>query len=225
WGLFINLTVLQSLRNQGLKEQRRFTMATVLFNPTDRLEEKFQGLFRGHYLGKGIGVKPGEKVKVPDATARHLLNELAPRGLISLDFGDEEEERAKEGLERNREFKVKQLRDFNEKNSARKHQGLPYLWPTKTLKLYAEEIGVKLVESYQVDDAQLQKVKTLETENQDLREQMKEMNEKMNQILEQMTRPEENTDKEEINKEIPEDQPKDEEVPTTKFGARDKRFK
>lgn len=188
-------------------------MSTVLFNPTNKLDEKFQELFRGQYLGVGQIIKPGQKVKVPDATARHLLNELAPRGLISLDYGDAEEARAKEGLERNREFKVKQLNDFNEKNSARKHQGLPYLWPTPTLKLYAEEIEVKLVESYQVDDAQLQKVNTLETENKDLREQMKEMNDKMNQILEQMTKPEENTDKEETD------------IPTTKSGQPDKRFK
>ncbi len=188
-------------------------MATVLFNPTHKLDKKFQEIFKGQYLGKGIRVEPGQKLKVPDATARHLLNELAPRGLISLEYGDEEkvEEIAKEGLERNREFKVRQLNDFNEKNSARKHMGLPYLWPTPTLKLYAEEIGVKLVESYQVDDAQLQKVNTLETENKDLRDQMKEMNEKMNQILEQMTKPE----------------PKEEEadIPTTKSGQPDKRFK
>ena len=188
-------------------------MATVLYNATDRLEKKFQEIFKGQYLGKGIRVLPGQKLKVPDATARHLLTQFAPRGLISLDFGDEDkiEEIAKEGLERNRAFKVKQLNDFNEKNSARKHMGLPYLWPTATLKLYAEEIGVKLVESYQVDDAQLQKVQTLEVENKTLRDQMAEMNEKMNQILEQMTKPE------------PEEEETD--TPLTKEGKADKRFK
>lgn len=167
-------------------------MAVVLFNPTHKLEEKFQESLDGFYMGKKIEVGPGKKVKVQDAAARHLLNELGPRGLISLDYDDagKEEERAKEGLERNRAFKVKQLNDFNEKNSARKHRGLEYLWPADHIKLYAEEIGVKLVESYQVDDAQLQKVKSLETENRELRDQMKEMNEKMNQILEQMTKPE-----------------------------------
>lgn len=197
-------------------------MSTVLFNPTHKLDEKFQELFRSQYLGKGIRIKPGEKVKVPDATARHLLNELALRGLLSLDFGDDEEERAKEGLERNREFKIKQLNNFNESNSARKHTGLPYLWPTPTLKLYAEEIGVKLVESYQLDDAQLQKVKGLEEENKALRNQMAEMNEKMTQILEQITRPEVTEDP--LTDPILED-PISEEIPLTKGGRPDRRFK
>ena len=202
-------------------------MSTVLMNPTDRLEEEFQGLFRGQYLGVGQIIKPGQKIKVPDATARHLLNELAPRGLVSLDYGDDEEERAKEGLDRNREFKVKQLNNFNETNSARKHQGLPYNWPTDSLKLYAKEIGVKLVESYQLDDAQLQKVKTLETENVDLRKQIGDLNEKMTQILEQLTKPdfEKHEPIEVADKDIPEDESKAEDVPTTKFGERDKRFK
>ncbi len=173
-------------------------MAVVLYNPTEKLEEKFQESLDGFYMGKKIEVGPGKKVKVQDAAARHLLNELGPRGLISLDYDDagKEKERAKEGLERNRAFKVKQLNDFNEKNSARKHRGLEYIWPADHIKLYAKEIGVKLVESYQIDDAQLQKVKTLETDNQALREQIAGMNEKMNQILEQMTKPEDE-DKEE----------------------------
>lgn len=188
-------------------------METVLYNPTDKLDKKFQEMFRGQYLGKGIRIEPGQMLKVPDPTARHLLNELAPRGLLSLNFGDNTEEKAKEGLERNRAFKVKQLNDFNEKNSARKHQGLPYLWPMDHLKLYAEEIGVKLVESYQVDDAQLQKVQTLEKENKELKDQMTGMNEKMNQILDQMKEPEVKEFVEEIN------------APLTKDGKVDKRFK
>ncbi len=197
-------------------------MANVLFNPTDGLEKKFQESLDGFYMGKKIDIGPGKKVKVQDAAARHLLNELGPRGLLSLDYDDagKEKEIAKEGLDRNRAFKVKQLNDFNEKNSARKHRGLEYLWPTKTLKLYAEEIGVKLVESYQIDDAQLQKVKSLEEENTILRTQMTEMNEKMNQILEQITKPE-------FVKEDPLTDPilEDPETPLTKSGVPDKRFK
>lgn len=203
-------------------------MSKVLHNPTGRLEKKFQEIMKGQYLGKGIRIEAGQMLKVPDATARHLLNELAPRGLMSLDYGDEDhiDELVKEGLERNRAFKVKQLNDFNEKNSARKHMGLPYLWPTSTLKLYAEEIRVKLVESYQVDDAQLQKVKGLEEENKTLKDQMTEMNEKMNQILEQITKPEVIEDP--LTDPVLEDGTSNDsgkEIPVTKSGEPDKRFK
>ena len=69
-------------------------METVLYNPTDKLDKKFQEIFKGQYLGKGMRVEPGQKLKVPDPTARHLLNELAPRGLLSLNFGDDAEEKA-----------------------------------------------------------------------------------------------------------------------------------
>jgi len=158
-------------------------MSTVVYNPTDKLGEEFQEEFRGHYMGVGIGITPGQKIKLPDAKARHLLNEFAPRGLVALDYGDDEEKRANEGLERNRNFKLKQLNDFNEKNEARKHMGLPYLWPTETLKRYAKEIGVKLTESYKVDDAQLQRAKALEEENKNLRSQMAEMNEKFEKLM------------------------------------------
>ncbi len=200
-------------------------MASVLYNPTGKLDKKFQEIFKGQYLGKGMRVEPGQKLKVPDATARHLLNELSPRGLMSLDFGDEDkiDEITKEGLERNRTFKVKQLNDFNEKNSARKHMGLPYLWPSKFLKLYAEEIGVKLVESYQVDDAQLQKVKGLEEENKALRDQMSDMNEKMNQILNYMPKPAgPDTRFGSVEDPVPN---VDGTTPLTKDGVPDKRFK
>lgn len=171
-------------------------MGVVLFNPTDGLEEKFQETFIGHHMGTRYDIKPGQKLKVTDKAGSHFKNEFAARGLVFLDFGDDPEEQAKIGLERNRAFKVKQINDFNEKNSANKHRGLPYLWPTPTLKVYAQEIGVKLVESYQVDDAQLQKVKMLEEENLTLKTQIGEMNEKLNQVLEQITKPEAKDDEE-----------------------------
>lgn len=211
-------------------------MATVLFNPTHKLDKKFQESLDGFYMGRKIDVGPGKKVKVQDGAARHLLNELGPRGLISLDYDDagNEEERAKEGLERNRAFKIKQLNDFNEKNAARKHRGLEYLWPTVTIKLYAEEIGVKLVESYQIDDAQLQEVQRLKGENTALKEQMTEMNEKMTQILDQLAKPETETETksdaepEKVNPvldTILNEDEKDQEGPLTKEGKRDKRFR
>lgn len=64
-------------------------MSTVVHNPTDRLEEKFQETFTGQYLGKTFDIKPGAKIELEDKTARHLLNNFAPRGLISLVYGDE----------------------------------------------------------------------------------------------------------------------------------------
>lgn len=165
-------------------------MPGVIYNPTDRLGKEFQEEFRGHYMGVGFGIEPGQKVKFDNpGKVRHILNEFSPRGLVALEYGDEEkiDEIAEKGLERNRHFKVKQINDFNEKNSARKHRGLEYLWPTDTIKHYAKEIGVKLVESYQIDDAQLQKVKTLEDENKALKGQIGDLNVKFEKLMDMMS--------------------------------------
>jgi len=194
-------------------------MSTVVHNPTNRLEEKFQETFTGQYLGKTFDIKPGAKIELEDKTARHLLNNFAPRGLISLVYGDEgskEEKKIKDALERNRAFKIKQINDLNQKNSANKHMGLPYLEPTKIIRRYAEEMGAKLEESYKIDDTQLQKTQALEKENIDLKTQMALMNEKMNQILEQINKP---------VKEIKEGGEIFEDIPMTKNGKPDKRFK
>ena len=165
-------------------------MSSVLYNPTDKLDEEFQETFPGMYLGKAIDIKPGAKIELDDKAARHLLNNFASRGLISLVYGDDgekEEKKIKTALDRNRTFKIKQINDYNEKNEARKHQGLPYLWPHKQVKAYAKEFGAKLIESYKIDDAQLQKSKELEDENIKLKVQMAEMNGKMEKLMEMVS--------------------------------------
>lgn len=160
-------------------------MATVLWNPTDRLGEKFQEVFSGHYLGVGTKIDPGKKIKVDDARARHLLNTLSIRGLVSLDYGDDSnlDTIAEEALKRNRDFKIKQVNEHNERNEARKAIGLPFLIPTPTLRLYAEELGEDLVQPYRVKDQDRGRVTELEKENAVLREQINSMNEKLNLIL------------------------------------------
>lgn len=160
-------------------------MTTVLWNPTDRLGEKFQEKFSGHYLGVGTAIEPGQKVKVDDARARHILNMLAPRGLVALDYGDDSnlDKIAEEALKRNRDFKIKQVNDQNERNEARKAIGLPFLMPTETMRLYAEELGEDLVQPYRVKDQDRGRVTDLEKENAVLKEQIRSMNEKLDLIL------------------------------------------
>lgn len=189
-------------------------MSTVLFNCTDRLGEEFAEPFVGQYLGLEVRIDPGQKLKVSDPTARHILNVFAPRGLISLDYGDDEEKRAEEALERNRAFKIKQINDYNEKNEARKHQGLPYLWPHKQIKVYAKEFGAKLIESYKIDDAQIKKTEALEKENTDLKTQMSELMKEFSELKDLLK-----GGNAKVEEEIPE------EIPRTKDGKFDKRYK
>ncbi|MEJ5360140.1 MAG: hypothetical protein WHT06_15880 [Desulfobacterales bacterium] len=121
-------------------------MAIVLFNPTD--EE-----MRAQYIGEEVVIppapKPGHKIRVDDARGRHLLNVLGPRGLVSLEYGDEGEgelKKAEIGRRRNIEFWRKQVMDFNQLNDAQQQRRLPYIQPTPEVKAAAKRLGIKLYE-------------------------------------------------------------------------------
>lgn len=121
-------------------------MAIVLFNPTD--EE-----MRAQYIGEEVVIppapKPGHKIRVDDARGRHLLNVLGPRGLVSLEYGDEGEgelKKAEIGRRRNLEFWRKQVMDFNQLNDAQQQRRLPYIQPTPEVKAAAKRLGIKLYE-------------------------------------------------------------------------------
>lgn len=121
-------------------------MAIVLFNPTD--EE-----MRAQYIGEEVVIppapKPGHKIRVDDARGRHLLNVLGPRGLVSLEYGDEGEgelKKAEIGRRRNIEFWRKQVMDFNQLNDAQQQRRLPYIQPAPEIRAAAKRLGIKLYE-------------------------------------------------------------------------------
>jgi hypothetical protein len=123
-------------------------MAIILFNPTN--EE-----FRTQYIGEEVIVRPGAKIRVDDARGRHVLNVLGPRGLVTLEYGDEGEgelKKAEQGRARNQEFKRKQVMDFNQLNDQRQAQRLPYIAPSETVKTYSRELGIRLFEPYSSSD-------------------------------------------------------------------------
>jgi hypothetical protein len=115
----------------------------VVYNPTD--ED-----LKGWHIGIEFTIQAGTKQKLEDATAKHLLNHLGPRGLMMLEYGDEEREDqiTAEGRRINREFKKKQIRIFNETNEQRKAVGLTYNNPTPEIKKYSNELGIQLTEPY-----------------------------------------------------------------------------
>lgn len=168
-------------------------MAIVLFNPTN---EKL----RTQYIGEEVVIRPEAKVRVDDARGRHVLNILGPRGLMTLEYGDEgenEEKKAEIGRKRNRDFKYKQVIDFNTLNEQRFQSRLPYLRPSKQIKAYADELGIELRQPYAVPDAakadmaraieekqEMQReLKKKDTELAELRNQMSELTGQFKQVL------------------------------------------
>ena len=132
-------------------------MAIVIWNPTD---EKFEA----QYIGEFVEILPGQKIKVDDSRGKALLNTLGPRGLTSLEYGDEgdaEERKGKAARKRNFEFKKQQVIRYNQQNEAHKIEGKPYLTPPDQIKQYALDVGIKLLEPYSFGDAEVEEISRL----------------------------------------------------------------
>jgi len=94
-------------------------------------------------------------VRVDDARGRHMLNVMGPRGLVTLEYGDEgegEQRKAAQGRERNMAFKRKQIMDFNTMNDDRQQKKQGYIVPSAQIKEYSRELGIKLFEPYSSSD-------------------------------------------------------------------------
>ena len=160
------------------------TIGLTLWNPTN---EDLEGM---QYAGISIGLKAGEKQIFAIKCAAHLLNAFGQRGLTSLTYGSDEEKVGKAAIQRNLDFKTKQVVDYNQRNENRKAMQLGYLPPTEILKKYALELGLKLLEPYTVRDEERAGITKATVENEELKKklaaqetEMAEMKEMMKQLL------------------------------------------
>ena len=161
-------------------------MSKVLFNPTN---EKMSAFHEGIETFLQPFPLDGHKLKVPDNKANHILNYLGPRGISVLEYGDEpkENEIAEAGRQRNREFKIKQVVRYNQDNQAREQSLKPYIEPTEQVKRYAEEIGIKLIEPYVMEDTKNKKISDLEKKLTEQSDQMQAMMAQMTKMMEAQT--------------------------------------
>lgn len=163
-------------------------MSTTLFNATNEdLEAQHIGVTT---IIKKFPEK-GHMVLVDDAKARHLLNILAPRGLTTLDYGDEgdaKKKKAAEGRKRNKEFKIKQIVDFNQNQQQNEANKISYSHPTEALKQYSDELGLDLIKPYELPNIEKGKIKKLKEKIEDkdiqLEEQAQQMKTMQSQISE-----------------------------------------
>lgn len=149
------------------------------------------------YAGISLTMKAGEKQMYEIACAKHLLNGFGPRGLTSLAYGADEEKIGTEARERNKEFKKRQIIEYNQRNENRKAMGLGYLPPTREVKKYAIELGLELLEPYAIREEERgalaegkQRIAALENQLNAQNRQMAELMEKMNSLLSAQQKPE-----------------------------------
>jgi len=157
-------------------------MTTTLFNPTN---EDLTGCHGGVNFTIKKYPEKGHKVTMDDARAKHLLNTLQQRGLTYLEYGDElddgqkEKQKADDGIQRNLDFKRRQVMRYNQENEARKAQQLSYVHPPDHIDKYAKEVGTGLIQPYAVQDAKNEEISELKGTNAELMKQLLEQSKKM----------------------------------------------
>lgn len=155
-------------------------MGMVVLNPTN---EDFDMQFSG----VSFSLKAGQKMVLAEHAAKHVLNAFGQRGLTYLAFGADEEALAADGKRRNKEFKIKQLTEFNIRNESRKNMNMGYLPPTQKLKEYALELGIELMQPYATRDLERTKMNAQDDEITALRRANSDLTEKVNKLIELMT--------------------------------------
>jgi len=168
-------------------------MAVVVYNPTD--EE-----MTATYIGLTDKILPEQKLKVDDARGRSYLNELGPRGLVQLEFGDEGEGVAKKadaGRRKCYEFRRKQILRYNQTNERQKQNGGAFQEPPDYIRRWSENMGLKLLEPFAFTDDAAVRMADVKQENLakdrllaqkdvemgELKSQMSTMQDQMNQLL------------------------------------------
>lgn len=155
-----------------------------LWNPTKE-DFTFQ------YGGLNYTISADSRKKVLEPMGNHALNALGARGLTRLIFDDDgksiDEEKIKaDSVERNREFKIRQIVTYNERNERRKASGQPYDPPTPQVKKYALDLGITLLQPYAMADAERGKIGELSKENDDLKTQINKQSDDMKSMMESM---------------------------------------
>jgi hypothetical protein len=140
------------------------------------------------YGGLSYTLEAGKRRKVEEAIGNHVLNALGARGMTKLVYDEDgksidEDQNARDAIQRLRDFKERQIVVYNERNERRKSQNQAYDMPTDTVKRYAAELGIELLKPYTLATAEKGQIGKLTFENEQLKIQMSEMMKKMTEFM------------------------------------------
>jgi hypothetical protein len=141
----------------------------VLVNPTNEdLDYQYGGL--SYSIPARKDGKNGTK-KVQDSEGHHALNSLTSRGMTKIEYDDEGqpingEKNETDAIERNRQFKIRQINTYNYRNQQRKASGQSYDVPTPAVMRYAVELGIDLLQPYTMATGEKAQVAKLTEENE-----------------------------------------------------------
>lgn len=159
----------------------------VLLNYTDEdLGYQYGGL--SYTISAKKEGKAGTK-KVQDSEGHHALNSLGARGLTKVEYDDEGqpcngEKNETDAIERNRQFKIRQVNNYNYRNQQRKASGQSYDVPTREVAKYAVELGIDLLQPYTMATGEKAQVAKLTSENESKDKLLKEQGDAISKLTE-----------------------------------------
>ena len=125
-------------------------------------------------------------VNFDDSRANHILNKFAVRGLVQMNFGDDEEAKKKESLKLWRIFWERQIENQNQHNEQQKEAGNRYSRPTDELDEHAKLLGIELLRPWTVAAKSTKEVDELKGENMALKKSIEAMQAQMSQLMQMM---------------------------------------
>ena len=102
-------------------------------------------------------IKPGETFKCDEKRGKFLLTHFDTRGLVKLDYGDNEENARIKSMENWTEFWKRQIVNFNQSNEERKAEGKGYVRPQPEVIEHAEKLGIKLIGPWTIQQSSTEK--------------------------------------------------------------------
>lgn len=161
------------MKQNALKAFSVVGLSTTLWNPTNEQMDM-------QYSGHSFSLMPGEKWEGMEINcAKHVLNAYGQRGLTSLNYGDDEEKIKADAIQRNLDFKKKQVLEHNTRNEQKRQMGLAWIPPTAKIRSYADELGVELMEPAPLKE----KTVNVDPEIARLRDENREMKDRMDKLM------------------------------------------
>jgi hypothetical protein len=132
-----------------------------------------------------IGIlKEGDVEEFDNARGNHILNKYGQRGLVQLQYGDDEEEVKRLAMKVYKEFWYRQITNFNRQNETLRNENKAYIFPQKVLEEKAKEFSVELIGPWKVNLPSSDKeMVRLQQENRELRSSIDDMQSQMKELI------------------------------------------
>ena len=125
-------------------------------------------------------------VTFDDARANFILNKSAVRGLVQMNFGDDEEVKKAESLKIWRNFWERQIENHNQHNEQQKEAGNRYSRPTDELDEHAKLLGLELLRPWTAPVKSTKETEELRGENMALKKSMETLQAQMAEMMKMM---------------------------------------